>query len=101
MQTHAGASPCASTVTRPAAGTTRLVVGDDGRGFGRRRASAAREEGHVGLTLLEGLVAQAGGRLDVRSAPGDGDDGRAGGPAAMIRVSWPTTTASSATGSGG
>ena len=35
-------------------------------------ARAAREEGHVGLSLLEDLVAQSGGRLTVDSAPGAG-----------------------------
>ena len=34
--------------------------------------SARAEEGHVGLTLLEGLAAQAGGTLSVRSEPGRG-----------------------------
>lgn len=59
-------------VTRPAAGTLRLVVADDGTGFapGDREREAAN--GHVGLTLLEGLVAQAGGTLTVRSQPGEG-----------------------------
>jgi two-component system NarL family sensor kinase len=51
---------------------TRLVVADDGTGF----TPAAREQragqGHLGLTLLEAIVRQAGGTLAVRSAPGSG-----------------------------
>ncbi|MCU0308363.1 MAG: ATP-binding protein [Thermoleophilia bacterium] len=50
----------------------RLVVADDGRGFAPAARARRGEEGHVGLTLLEELVAQAGGRLDIRSAPGEG-----------------------------
>jgi len=50
----------------------RLVVTDDGVGFGPGDRERRREEGHVGLSLLEELAARAGGRLAVRSAPGDG-----------------------------
>ena len=50
----------------------RLVVADDGAGFGPDDRERRREEGHVGLSLLEELAARAGGRLDVRSAPGEG-----------------------------
>ena len=50
-------------------GATRLVVNDDGRGFD---TTARAGEGHVGLTLLDDLVRQSGGRLDVRSSPGEG-----------------------------
>jgi two-component system NarL family sensor kinase len=72
VQEHAGAGSVRMDVSAPAPGVTRLVVEDDGRGF----ASSAREdrasEGHLGLTLLEGLVAQADGQLTVRSTPGHG-----------------------------
>jgi len=50
----------------------RLVVTDDGVGFGPGDRERRREEGHVGLSLLEELAGRAGGRLAVRSAPGDG-----------------------------
>ena len=50
----------------------RLVVVDDGVGFGPDDRERRREEGHVGLSLLEELAARAGGRLAVRSAPGEG-----------------------------
>jgi len=47
-------------------------VSDDGRGFSADALSRRREEGHLGLTLLEDLAVEAGGRLDVDSAPGNG-----------------------------
>jgi signal transduction histidine kinase len=59
-------------VTRLAGASTRLVVADDGRGFAASDRERSAEGGHVGLTLLEGLVAQAGGRLSVRSELGEG-----------------------------
>jgi two-component system, NarL family, sensor kinase len=49
--------------------TARLVVRDDGVGFD---PSAGAAEGHFGMRVLADLVADAGGRLDVRSAPGAG-----------------------------
>jgi signal transduction histidine kinase len=65
---HAEPSSVAVSVTRQD-GETRLVVSDDGQGFD---TAARAGEGHVGLTLLDDLVRQSGGRLDVRSQPGDG-----------------------------
>jgi signal transduction histidine kinase len=53
-------------------GRARLVVMDDGRGFSADQLEHRREEGHVGLSLLTGLVADAGGRLVVSSTPGKG-----------------------------
>jgi len=50
----------------------RLVVADDGRGFDPDERAARAAEGHLGLALLEELVRQAGGRLVVRSEPGEG-----------------------------
>ena len=50
----------------------RLVVRDDGRGFDAPTRADRSAGGHVGLTLLDDLVRQSGGRLDVRSAPGEG-----------------------------
>src|SRR4051812_10536690 len=72
VQEHAGARAVRVSVTHPRAGATRLVVADDGRGFAPGDRAARGEEGHVGLTLLESLVREARGRLDVRSAPGVG-----------------------------
>jgi two-component system, NarL family, sensor kinase len=67
---HADASHVRVAVTHD--GVVRLTVVDDGRGFDAGRRAVRAEEGHVGLTLLEELVAQAGGTLAVRSAPGAG-----------------------------
>ena len=53
-------------------GRARLVIADNGRGFSPDRLDQRREEGHLGLTLLTGLVAEAGGRLVVASTPGQG-----------------------------
>ncbi|MBV8981249.1 MAG: integral membrane sensor signal transduction histidine kinase [Acidimicrobiia bacterium] len=53
-------------------GLVRLVVSDNGLGFSADRLDERREEGHVGLSLLTGLVADAGGRLVVTSTPGTG-----------------------------
>ncbi|HEU4703629.1 MAG TPA: ATP-binding protein, partial [Conexibacter sp.] len=55
-----------------APGVARLVVHDDGRGFAPGDRTRAEHAGHVGLRLLEGLAAQAGGALTVDSAPGAG-----------------------------
>ena len=71
VERHAGAARVAVTVARKDDGV-RLVVADDGAGFAPGDRERRREEGHVGLSLLEELVARAGGRLDVRSAPGEG-----------------------------
>ena len=53
-------------------GATRLVVSDDGRGFDPATREQRAAEGHVGLTLLEDVVRQAGGTLSVRSVAGTG-----------------------------
>lgn len=50
----------------------RLEVTDDGVGFTRDERERRREAGHVGLSLLEELAANAGGALELRSSPGDG-----------------------------
>lgn len=50
----------------------RLVVVDDGRGFAPETRARQGDEGHLGLSLLEGLVVELGGRLVVRSTPGEG-----------------------------
>jgi signal transduction histidine kinase len=50
----------------------RLSVADDGRGFDAGRRARRADDGHVGLTLLQGLVAEAGGTLTVASKPGAG-----------------------------
>jgi signal transduction histidine kinase len=52
--------------------TARLLVADDGRGFEPEVRDRRREEGHMGLSLVEELVRQAGGRLTVDSREGHG-----------------------------
>jgi two-component system NarL family sensor kinase len=71
-QAHGEPKSVRVEVTRPASATTRLVVTDDGRGFAASDREQSAKEGHLGLALLEGLVAQAGGTLSVRSEPGEG-----------------------------
>jgi signal transduction histidine kinase len=50
----------------------RLEIVDDGRGFTADDLESRRRDGHVGLSLLRDLVADAGGSLRVESAPGRG-----------------------------
>jgi len=49
----------------------RLAVSDDGRGFDPATA-IVRQDGHVGLRLLQSLAADSGAELVVDSAPGKG-----------------------------
>ncbi|MDQ6856784.1 MAG: sensor histidine kinase [Candidatus Dormibacteraeota bacterium] len=50
----------------------RLEIDDDGRGFSDEDLEDRRRDGHVGLSLLRDLVADAGGSLRVESEPGRG-----------------------------
>lgn len=50
----------------------RLVVDDDGRGFDSATHTARTGVGHLGLRSLGDLLADAGGTLTVRAAPGAG-----------------------------
>jgi signal transduction histidine kinase len=52
--------------------TARLLVADDGRGFGPETRERRRAEGHLGLSLVEELAQQAGGSLTVDSREGEG-----------------------------
>jgi signal transduction histidine kinase len=70
-QTHAHPSAVSVSVMREP-GRTRLVVTDDGSGFAPQQRQRRGSEGHLGLSLLQDIVAQANGTLDVRSAPGAG-----------------------------
>ena len=65
---HAGASRLSVQVGPTEAGA-RLVVEDDGRGFD---PSAAGSNDHFGLRVLEDLAHEAGGELEIDSAPGAG-----------------------------
>jgi signal transduction histidine kinase len=68
---YAGAS-AVSVEVAASEGVVRLAVVDDGRGFDPELRSRRAAEGHVGLTLLEELVRQSGGTLELRSRPGEG-----------------------------
>jgi two-component system NarL family sensor kinase len=68
---HAGARHV-RVVVATVPGTLRLTVTDDGDGFDAGQRAQRAGEGHLGLTLLEDLVAQAGGTLGVASEPGAG-----------------------------
>jgi two-component system nitrate/nitrite sensor histidine kinase NarX len=50
----------------------RLEVVDDGVGFTPAQRADRRDDGHVGLSLLEELAARAGAAVEVRSTPGAG-----------------------------
>ncbi len=52
--------------------TARLLVTDDGRGFGPETRDRRRQEGHLGLSLVEELAQQAGGSMTVDSGEGSG-----------------------------
>jgi two-component system, NarL family, sensor kinase len=52
--------------------TAQIIVDDDGRGFTAEQIEVKTSDGHVGLRALSGLIADAGGRLAVLSAPGGG-----------------------------
>jgi signal transduction histidine kinase len=71
-QAHGEPQSVRVAVTRPGPATTRLVVADDGRGFAASDRERSAKDGHLGLTLLQSLVAQAGGTLSIESAPGQG-----------------------------
>lgn len=53
-------------------GAVRVEVRDDGVGFSEQTRQLRRSQGHLGLDLLTDLVRSRGGRLTVRSAPGEG-----------------------------
>ncbi|HEY7273397.1 MAG TPA: histidine kinase [Actinoplanes sp.] len=53
-------------------GTVRLVIDDDGRGFDGDLIAERAGGGHFGLRALSDLIAEADGRLVIRSAPAAG-----------------------------
>ena len=71
VQRHARAAAVAVAV-RSEDGHLLLEVSDDGAGIPSGERERRREEGHVGLSLLDELATSAGGDLDVRSTPGAG-----------------------------
>lgn len=71
-QAHADATMVSVEVSNPAPDRIRLVVTDDGRGFQPGDRIRRQTDGHVGLSLLDGLVKQVDGTLVVRSEQGEG-----------------------------
>jgi signal transduction histidine kinase len=49
-----------------------LIVDDDGRGFDESRLGERTGDGHLGLRSIGDLLAESGGTLTVRAAPGQG-----------------------------
>ena len=60
------------TTLRLADGVLTLQVADNGRGFSSADRSRRREEGHVGLHLLNNAVEASSGSLSLESEPGQG-----------------------------
>ncbi|HEU0304407.1 MAG TPA: ATP-binding protein [Gaiellaceae bacterium] len=71
VREHAGASRATIRVSS-SGGLARLEVVDDGQGFSEDELERRRADGHVGLSLLEGLASRMGGSLKVVSTPGQG-----------------------------
>jgi signal transduction histidine kinase len=59
-------------VARTSGNDAIIVVDDDGRGFTPGQIESKTGDGHFGLRALAGLIADAGGKLSVLSAPGAG-----------------------------
>jgi signal transduction histidine kinase len=78
VEEHAGAN-AVGIRARAEGPIAVLEVEDDGRGIEPERVEQARGEGHVGLSILEDLVADAGGRLLVRP-------GETGGTVVRVQV---------------
>lgn len=53
-------------------GIARLVISDDGSGFDPAIREQRLAEGHLGLSLVEELVRQSGGSLEISSSEGAG-----------------------------
>jgi signal transduction histidine kinase len=53
-------------------GALTLKVVDDGRGFDADELSGRRDQGHMGLLMLDDLTRSAGGELHIRSRRGAG-----------------------------
>jgi signal transduction histidine kinase len=72
VQAHADAGRGRVELMPAALGGVHLVVTDDGRGFTPAERERREGEGHVGLSLLAGVVEREGGRLALVSEPGIG-----------------------------
>lgn len=81
VEAHAEASRVQVRVAREGARVV-LEVADDGRGLDLEQEARARDEGHVGVSILRELVHDAGGRLDL-------GPGAAGGTVMRVEVPVP------------
>ncbi len=68
---HAGAKHVSIRLSR-SQGMVTLVITDDGCGFTPDDLKRRRQNGHVGLSLLEERVAEAGAKIEIHSDPGHG-----------------------------
>jgi two-component system, NarL family, sensor kinase len=68
---HAGASTV-RVLLRVDAAALELLIADDGVGFDAEERMRLPLDGHFGLRVLRDVVAEAGGELQVSSAPGAG-----------------------------
>jgi len=68
---HAGAHQVELTLNQER-GEIRLCLMDDGQGFDAAAVHEGQHRGHMGLLLVEQRVQDAGGVLEVSSAPGRG-----------------------------
>jgi two-component system NarL family sensor kinase len=71
VERHARATRVEVTFERTD-GAVRLEVADDGAGFTGEERERRREQGHLGLSLVEELAEHAGAAVEVRSTPGAG-----------------------------
>jgi two-component sensor histidine kinase len=58
------------SLTRSEDGALVLVVSDDGQGYGEADGTSKARKPALGMNIIDGLVAQLKGTLDVRSQPG-------------------------------
>jgi signal transduction histidine kinase len=68
---HAGADH-ATIALHVHDGNVVMELSDDGRGFDPAMLERRASEGHLGMRVLDDLVRDAGGRMDIRSRPGEG-----------------------------
>lgn len=82
---HASASRLTVTLAREPEAIV-LTVRDDGAGMSvESRSAEALAEGHVGLLSTRQRVGAAGGRFELRSAPGEGTTARVTVPARTVQ----------------
>jgi signal transduction histidine kinase len=71
VSTHSGAQHVDVNLAEQD-GAVRLIIDDDGRGFDGGLIAERAGGGHFGLRALSDLIAEANGRLVIRSAPAAG-----------------------------